>query len=194
MEWVKLMNDSYRYLIKVAAVLVTAVFARSADAAGFTLYNVVPFSPGNEDVAAADANEYFERTGNDLVLYSLTLHPEGRPAIDKVRRYIDSFRRFKVKLAAAGGGRHPVRAGILVQSILGHWPRVDKDVEDWMRTVDAKGKVVRFCPIDPGFSQYIADTFTLLAKEGLTMPRGQLNDLRRRGLEELRRLRIGGEA
>ena len=51
---------------------------------GFTLYNVVPFSPGNEKVVAADAKEYLERTGNDLVLYSLTLHPEGHPAIDKV--------------------------------------------------------------------------------------------------------------
>ena len=127
---------------------------------GFTLYNVVPFSPGNEKVAAADAKEYLGRTGNDLALYSLTLHPEGRPAIEKVRRYVESFRRFKAELAGSD-----VRAGILVQAILGHWPRVDKDIEDWTRTVDAKGNRVRFCPLDPAFAQYITDTFTLLAKE-----------------------------
>ncbi|MBR4258228.1 MAG: hypothetical protein IKQ17_04290 [Kiritimatiellae bacterium] len=140
---------------------IAAVFAATAAfGADFTLYNVVPFSPGNEKVAAADAKEYLGRTGNDLVLYSLTLHPEGRPAIDKVRRYVESFRRFKAELAGSD-----VRAGILVQAILGHWPRVDKDIEDWTRTVDAKGKKVRFCPLDPGFAQYITDTFTLLAKE-----------------------------
>ena len=130
-------------------------------AEGFRLYNVVPFSPGTEAVAAADAKEYLERTGNDLVLYSLTLHPEGRPAIEKARRYAESFRKFKAELA---GSR--VKAGILVQAILGHWPRVDKEIEDWTRTVDAKGKTVRFCPLDPGFAQYITDTFTLIAKEG----------------------------
>ena len=143
------------------AVLVAA-FAASVAALGadFTLYNVVPFSPGRENVAAADAKEYFGRTGNDLALYSLTLHPEGCPAIDKVRRYVESFRKFKAELAGSD-----VRAGILVQAILGHWPRVDKDIEDWTRTIDAKGKAVRFCPLDPGFAQYITDTFTLVAKE-----------------------------
>ena len=91
---------------------IAAVFAATAAfGADFTLYNVVPFSPGNEKVAAADAKEYLGRTGNDLVLYSLTLHPEGRPAIDKVRRYVESFRRFKAELAGSD-----VRAGILVST------------------------------------------------------------------------------
>ena len=140
-----------------AAALAASVVASGAD---FTLYNVVPFSPGRENVAAADAKEYFGRTGNDLALYSLTLHPEGRPAMDKVRRYVESFGKFKAEL-----GESDVRAGILVQAILGHWPRVDKDIEDWTRTIDAKGKAVRFCPLDPGFAQYITDTFTLMARE-----------------------------
>ena len=48
------------------AVLAAAMAAASH--ADFTLYNVVPFSPGGEEVAAADAKEYVERTGNDLVL------------------------------------------------------------------------------------------------------------------------------
>ena len=139
--------------------VLAAVCALNA-VADFTLYNVAQFSPGNENVAAADAKEYLERTGNDLVLYSLTLHPEGRPAIEKVRRYVASFGKFKAELAGS-----PVRAGILVQAILGHWPRVDKDIEDWTRTIDAKGNKVRFCPLDPGFAQYITDTFTMLAKE-----------------------------
>ena len=94
---------------------VALAMAATASGAGFTLYNVAQFSPGNEKVAAADAKEYFERTGNDLVLYSLTLHPEGRPAIEKVRRHVESFGKFKAELSGS-----PVRAGILVQAILGH--------------------------------------------------------------------------
>lgn len=126
----------------------------------FTVYNVVPFSPGREDVAAADVKDLRSRTGVDTALYSLTLHPEGKPAIEKVERYVESFRKFKEALSGSG-----VKAGVLVQAILGHWPRVDKDIEGWMRTVDSAGKKVRFCPLDPGFAEYITETFTRIAKE-----------------------------
>ena len=128
--------------------------------ADFTLYNIMPFSPGREEQSAADCREYMARTGCDLVLYSLTLHPEGKPAMEKVERYVASYR--KLKRALSGSD---VRLGILVQAILGHWPRVDMEIEDWTRTVNIKGKVVRFCPDDPGFAKYIDDTFALLARE-----------------------------
>ncbi len=45
-----------------------------------------------------------------------------------------------------------------------------------------------------GGTPYYLKDFTLFAEEGLTLPRGQLNELRRRRLEALRQLRIGGEA
>ena len=147
------------------AFLVTAVpaFADGVPArcgTDFTLYNVMPFSPGREAQCAADCREYRDRTGCDLVLYSLTLHPEGKPAMEKVERYVASYRALRHELDGSG-----VRLGVLVQAILGHWPRVDKDIEDWTRTVNIKGEKVRFCPDDPGFAKYIDDTFTLLAKE-----------------------------
>ena len=126
----------------------------------FTLYNVMPFSPGREAQCAADCRDFRDRTGCDLELYSLTLHPEGKPAMEKVERYVASYRALRHELDGSG-----VRLGVLVQAILGHWPRVDKDIEDWTRTVNIKGEKVRFCPDDPGFAKYIDDTFTLLAKE-----------------------------
>ena len=132
----------------------------AASAKGFNIYNVTAFAPGREEVAAADAVELQRRTGVDTALYSLTLHPEGRPAIEKAHRYVESFRRFKAALAGTD-----VRAGVLVQAILGHWPRVDKEIEGWMRTVDSAGKTVRFCPDDPGFAAYITEVFTLIARE-----------------------------
>ena len=147
------------------AFLATAVTALAGGAparcgADFTLYNVMPFSPGREAQCAADCREYRDRTGCDLVLYSLTLHPEGKPAMEKVERYVASYRALRRELDGSG-----VRLGVLVQAIIGHWPRVDKDIEDWTRTVNIKGEKVRFCPDDPGFAKYIDDTFTLLAKE-----------------------------
>lgn len=106
----------------LAAVAATAFAASAAD---FTLYNVMPFSPGNESQCAADCREYVERTGCDLILYSLTLHPEGKPAMEKAERYVASYRALKRELEGS-----KVRLGVMVQAILGHWPRVDKDIED----------------------------------------------------------------
>ena len=146
--------------IGIAATTVIAGTAPIRCGSDFTLYNIVPFSPGREEQSAADCREYRDRTGCDLVLYSLTLHPEGRPAMEKVERYVASYRRLKRELSGSN-----VRLGVLVQAILGHWPRVDKDIEDWTRTVNIKGREVRFCPDDPGFAKYIDDTFVLLAKE-----------------------------
>ena len=143
-----------------AALFASAALPATAPDARFTLYNVIPYSPGREAQCAADCREYLARTGCDLVLYSLTLHPEGRPAMEKVRRCLASYRALRRELEGSG-----VRLGVLVQSILGHWPRVDKEIEDWTRTVDINGKAVRFCPDDPGFAKYIDDTFALLAAE-----------------------------
>ena len=145
-----------QFLFLVHFVCTAAVSAPRA----FTLYNVTPLSVGRETTAAADAVELQARTGADLALYSLTLHPEGVPAIEKAERYVESFRAFRRALDGT-----PVRAGVLVQAILGHWPRVDKGKEPWTMTVDSAGKNVRFCPIDPGFSNYIARVFTFLARE-----------------------------
>ena len=141
--------------------MLAAAGASSADAgAGYRLYNVVPMYLGHEAEQAARCVEMFERTGEDTALYSLTLHPEGRPATDKVDRYVASYRAFAAALKGT-----KVKPGILVQAILGHWPRTDKDIEPWERTIDQNGKTVRFCPLDPGFGAYIDYVFTALARE-----------------------------
>ena len=90
----------------------------------FCFYNVVPCSPGQEKLLADQMIELEKRTGIRIALYTLTLHPEGFPASRKAEYLTDSYRRFSSALA---GSR--VRPGVLIQSILGHWPRVDKDEE-----------------------------------------------------------------
>ena len=149
-------------LLAGTAACAVAFAAVGVAAAGesYRLYNVVPMYLGHEKEQAAKCVEMFERTGEDLALYSLTLHPEGRPATDKLERYVASYRDFAAALKGT-----KVRAGILVQAILGHWPRTDKDIEPWMRTIDQDGKAVRFCPLDPGFAAYVDAVFTALARE-----------------------------
>lgn len=126
----------------------------------FTFYNIVPMSIGNEAQTAADMVEYYQRTGNDIVLYSMTLHPEGFPARKKADTMIASYRKLKAELSGSG-----VKPGVLLQSVLGHWPRTDKNEEEWTRAVDIDGKAARFCPLDPEFQKYIIYFVTELAKE-----------------------------
>ena len=126
----------------------------------FTFLNIAPFSPGNEAQLAEEMIEYRERTGNDVVLYSLTLNPEGFPAMKKAEFLVDSYRKLKAGLAGSG-----VKLGVLIQATLGHWPRTDKHEEPWMRSITLEGKTKRFCPLDPGCRKYLEDVATLLAKE-----------------------------
>lgn len=136
----------------------------SADASvsgnSYRFFNIVPYSPGFELEQAARMREYCARTGNDLVLYSLTLHPEGKPAWKKVDEAIGSFRAFRKALEGSG-----VRAGVLIQSILGHWVRTDRDIEPWQRSIDIDGRITRFCPFDPAFAEYIERVGLALANE-----------------------------
>ena len=152
--------------------LVVAVLAGNAaraDVAGitpifapdrFTVLNIAPFSPGSEDQLVKEMIEYRDRTGGDVVLYSLSLHPQGFPAIKKAEILVASYRKLRESLEGSG-----IRLGVLVQSTLGHWPRVDGREEPWMRSITLEGKPKRFCPIDPGCRRYIQDVARMLALE-----------------------------
>ena len=126
----------------------------------FAFYNIVPCLPEQEAIQAHDVIELEAKTGINVALYSLILHPQGFPATKKAEYLIESYRNFS---RALQGSR--VRPGILLQSILGHWPWVDKDEEKWTRTIDITGRQVRFCPLDPDFRNYIFQVIAELAKE-----------------------------
>jgi len=137
-----------------------AVAGMAPAAEEFRALNVIPFSPGCEKRLAADCVEYAKRTGNREVLYSMTLHPEGKPAMAKPLFQFESYRKLKRELEGTD-----VKLGILLQAVLGHWPRVDRELEPWMRTVNIDGEKVRFCPLDPGFADYIRTLGRMSAAE-----------------------------
>lgn len=126
----------------------------------FHFFNIIPYSPGREKELAADVIDYVEKTNNATVLYCLSLHPEGFPAMKKALQMVESYRTLKKELAGT-----KVQLGVLIQSILGHWPRVDKDEEQWTRSVNVHGDKVRFCPLDENFKKYIVDVAAMLAAE-----------------------------
>ena len=125
----------------------------------FTFFNIVPYSFGNETAAAADAIEYTKKTGNRIVLYSLTLHPQY-PSCENLKMAAASFRKFKNALAGTD-----VQPGILLQAILGHWARLDKQTDPWQRSIDLSGEEKRFCVLDTEFQKYIYAVGETLAKE-----------------------------
>ena len=126
----------------------------------FTFFTIAPTSIGTEERLAKAMIELKDLSGNDIVLYSMTLHPEGFPAIDKAKTYLESYRKLKHALDGSG-----VKLGILLQSIVGHWPRVDKKEEQWTRTIDINGSLKRFCILDKNFQDYIKDVIVMFAKE-----------------------------
>ena len=126
----------------------------------FTFFTIAPTSIGTEERLAKAMIEFKNLSGNDIVLYCMTLHPEGRPAMDKARMYLDSYKKLKKSLEGSG-----VKLGVLLQSIVGHWPRVDKNEEQWTRSIDINGNVKRFCILDNHFQKYISDVVEMFAKE-----------------------------
>lgn len=59
----------------------------------YTMLNIVPLRLDDEGVSASDALELYNKAGIRYPLYSLTLHPEGKPAMAKVERAVESYRR-----------------------------------------------------------------------------------------------------
>jgi len=134
----------------------TSIFAPDR----FTVLNIAPCSIGSEGLLAKEMVEYRERTGNDVVLYSLTIHPQGYPAMKKAERLVESYRKLRRHLEGSG-----VKLGVLMQSTLGHRPDANRDSEPWMRSMTLDGTPKRFCPLDPGCSAYLRNVAIMLAKE-----------------------------
>ena len=126
----------------------------------FTMFNIIPAEPGKEEVAAHDAAEYVERTGNPHCLLMLVLSPKGKPAMKNVEAAVASYRRWAKLLEGS-----QVKPGILLQAIIGHGTAdlAFKDIESWQRAIDVKGRPTRFCPLDPGYRAYIREVGRQLA-------------------------------
>lgn len=124
--------------------------------------NITGLYTGKIGYMADEAGRIKKETGLDEVALSLTLHPEGFPAIRKPEFFTEVFRQYKQALEGSG-----VKTGILLQSLIGHgWPGAPVSPEKWQHSVNIHGHTtLRMCPLDPGFREYVRRTVTMLAKE-----------------------------
>lgn len=123
-------------------------------------YDVVPYSPGEEATVVSDILRTHRETGLDTFLYSVSLDPRGRPAKANVDAAVASYRKIREGVKDSG-----VRLGFLLQSILGHWKRADREIEPWQRSIDVDGNPLRFCVLDERYRAYIRDVAASLAAE-----------------------------
>ena len=143
--------------------LVSAIvvgMAASIFAEPLRLYDIVPYSPGSENVAVDDILRTHRETGLDTFLYSVSLDLRGKPAKANVDAAVASYRKIREGLKGSD-----VKLGFLLQSILGHWKRVDREIEPWQRSIDVDGNPQRFCVLDERFRAYIRDVAVALAAE-----------------------------
>ena len=126
----------------------------------FNMWNIVPPSVGNEDIAIKDIIEFYKRTGIDTVLYSMPLNPRRADQYQYLEEMIRSYRKIKAGLAG-----YPIKTGVLIQAILGHVTNPTVVVEDWTRTYTSQQKANRFCALHPGFAKYIRTVGAKVAAE-----------------------------
>lgn len=123
--------------------------------------NVVGLFPGRLDYMVSEAKRLQKESGLNEVALCLTLHPEGFPAIEKPIFYVKLFREYKKALEGTG-----IHVGILLQSLIGHgWPGAPVSQEKWQQTLNIHGNLVRWCPLDPGFQDYVKKSVIMLAEE-----------------------------
>lgn len=123
--------------------------------------DVVPYAPGKEARTADCIRQTHADTGLSVFLYCVSLDPRGKCAADNVDAAMASYRKVREELKDA----KDVQFGFLLQSILGHWPRVDKETEPWQRAIDLDDVPRRFCVLDDGFRSYIRETAAKMARE-----------------------------
>ena len=95
-----------------------------------------------------------------MPLFSMTLVPEGDPAIDKAELLSKSYEKFKARLDALG-----IPSGALIQASIGHGGKLNADsaFQKYIGFNDGTQRAV-CCPLDEGFRQYIRKSAERIAK------------------------------
>ena len=123
------------------------------------LLNIAPLMPGHEAEMAADIAAMAEAGSITHNAFIFTLNPEGNPPIDKAAVLGEYYRRQVIELRKISG----VPCGILLQATIGHgWtPNVPTEGRKFIRWDGVEPYI--FCPLDPGFREYIGRQVRTLA-------------------------------
>ncbi|MFA6929254.1 MAG: hypothetical protein WCT05_02925 [Lentisphaeria bacterium] len=116
--------------------------------------NVVPVYPDQIDFTVSEILRQHRDIGLTKFALSLSFHPEGTPARDKVSMLVNALSAITGDLRKVPS----VELGVLLQSTMGHgWSGpVPLTNEPWQRIVNMDGAVSsRMCPSDRAFRDYI---------------------------------------
>lgn len=127
------------------------------------MINIVPVFEDHVEFAVSEIRRQAREVGLHRFALSMSFHPEGTPARDKIGRLTALIRQVREGLADAD-----VELGVLIQSTMGHgWNgKVPLTNEPWQKIVRLDGsESPRMCPLDPGFSDYIHDCIAAVVRE-----------------------------
>ncbi|MBE6374721.1 MAG: hypothetical protein E7055_21985 [Lentisphaerae bacterium] len=121
--------------------------------------NIAPMLPGHEEELAADIAAMAKSGIITHNAFSFTLNPEGDPMFDKAAVLGERFARHYAALRKVSS----VPCGILMQATVGHgWtPNVPSPGQKFIQWNGSEPYI--FCPLDPGFREYIGGQVRKLA-------------------------------
>ena len=114
-------------------------------------YSIMPLNEKHIDEYCEDIKCKVENGICTMPLFSMTLTPEGDPAIDKAEIYCTIYEKYKAKLDAMG-----LPSGVLIQASIGHGGKLNESTPFQRFTKLSDGDSYETtCPLDEGFRAYI---------------------------------------
>ena len=122
------------------------------------LYSIVPLFTDHVKEICDDIERQYKEGIATEALFSMTLSPEGNPAVNKAKLLCDKYQLFKDELSKRG-----LNAGVLVQATIGHGYTVG--VRPPFQSIVAIDGIPSFtiCPYDEDFREHIKAAFAEIA-------------------------------
>ncbi len=123
------------------------------------LYSIMPLDIDHVDEICQDIQFQYENGIADLVLFSMTLVPEGEVPVPKAEILCEKYDIFRDRLASMG-----LKCGILAQATIGHGYKLNHKFgfQSYVNLTDGEEQYV-CCPADLGFQEHMQHTFAVLA-------------------------------
>lgn len=130
------------------------------------LYSIVSAKPEHIDEICEDVKMQYENGVATCALFRMSLSPEGKEPLIRVRKMCEEYKLFRQRLTEMG-----LRCGVLIQSSIGHGRAFDVRDEGfpyqkYVAVSDGKMRYVA-CPYGKGFQEYIYETARLIALAGV---------------------------
>jgi len=124
-------------------------------------YTIIRLAEEHLEEACADIKYQVESGIATMPLFSMTLVPEGNPAINKADLLCKSYEKFKSRLDSLG-----VPSGVLIQASIGHGGKPNEASAFQKYTGFASGEVSEIvcCPLSADFRKYIKAAAARIAK------------------------------